>query len=304
MESTNPHPRITVNRRNRIQPSTQPKLVRKPGSSIFVFLFTLVLIPCLLAPNLYAETQVGGTIAQDTTWTIADSPYIVTDNILVVEGITLTIDPGTVVRFDEDRALRIDGSLLARGSVTDKITFTSNHSNGNWAYILFTDTSVDAKYDINGNYTGGSILEYCIVEHAKGAEVVHDGAIRIEAAHPFISRCSIENNQVSGIHAWSLTGNLKIERSSIINNRGSGISTAGGTVMISGNTIRNNDSTYYGGGIHFDGGDSIKIKDNIIMNNDAKWYGGGISLDGVGPADVSGNMILHNSGRWGSGISI
>ena len=118
--------------------------------------------------------------------------------------------------FDEDRALQIDGTLLARGSGTEKILFTTNQIGSYWAYIVFTDTSADAIYDINGNYIGGSILEYCIVEQSHGADVDNNGAIRINSAHPFISNCTLENNRVSPIHAWNLSEDFKVMNSSIL----------------------------------------------------------------------------------------
>ena len=41
-----------------------------------------------------AEEQVEGTIGADTTWT-NDKTYIVTNNVGVAPGVTLTIQPGT-----------------------------------------------------------------------------------------------------------------------------------------------------------------------------------------------------------------
>jgi len=98
-------------------------------------------------------TDVGGIIDTDTTWTLAGSPYIVTSNVLVNSGVTLTIEPCVVVKFNSGRALQIDGELIAQGTPTNPITFTSNAgaSPGAWGYILFTDTSMDATYDAGGN---------------------------------------------------------------------------------------------------------------------------------------------------------
>ena len=61
--------------------------------------------------------DVTGTIATDTTWgpSSCDS-YIVTGSITVPTGVTLTIQPGTQVRFTADKSLTVNGKLVAIGT--------------------------------------------------------------------------------------------------------------------------------------------------------------------------------------------
>ena len=49
------------------------------------------------APDGGDITTVSGPISSNTTWALANSPYIVTNSILVMDGITLTIEPGLEV---------------------------------------------------------------------------------------------------------------------------------------------------------------------------------------------------------------
>jgi len=56
---------------------------------------------------------------------LANSPYIVTGNILVNQGVTLTIEPGVTVKFNKDLYMYVDGTLIARGIEGNLITFTS-----------------------------------------------------------------------------------------------------------------------------------------------------------------------------------
>src|SRR5437773_10115670 len=80
-----------------------------------------------LAAFANAQTNVSGGIYANTTWTFANSPYIVVDTVVVFPGVTLTIDPGVVVKFDNNKRLDIrQASLIANGTITDSITFTSN----------------------------------------------------------------------------------------------------------------------------------------------------------------------------------
>jgi len=89
----------------------------------------------------------------------------VTSSILVMNGIHLTIEPGVTVKFNAAKAMQIDGELIAQGTSGSLITFTSNvgTSPGDWDYILFTDSSLDATYDGGGNYLSGSIIQYAII---------------------------------------------------------------------------------------------------------------------------------------------
>ena len=54
-------------------------------------------------PHSIGDTIVGGFITTDTVWDIGGSPYIAEQSILVMDGATLTIEPGVEVRFDPDK---------------------------------------------------------------------------------------------------------------------------------------------------------------------------------------------------------
>src|SRR6266576_3894323 len=81
----------------------------------------------LIAAFTNAQTNVSGGIYANTTWTLANSPYIVVDTVVVFPGVTLTIQPGVVVKFDSTKYLEIrNGTLIANGTAVDSITFTAN----------------------------------------------------------------------------------------------------------------------------------------------------------------------------------
>ena len=91
-----------------------------------IFLF-LILIVFLFTPFLkvFASTEVLDNITSDTTWTLAESPYVINSSIAVENGATLSIEPGVVVKFDYDTELIVDGVLNASGTRDLPIYFTS-----------------------------------------------------------------------------------------------------------------------------------------------------------------------------------
>ena len=241
--------------------------------------------------------DVGGPIDTDTTWTLAGSPYIVTSPILVMEGVTLTIEPGVTVRFNSHKALQVAGELLAMGTSEHPITFTSNVGTnpGDWDYIVFTDSSVDAVYDVGGNYQSGSILQYVVIEYAGGASVDNNGALRLDAAAPFITHCTIRNNASAGIMAYNSPTTLKMTHNAITDNAGAGIYVTSATsVEITDSTIADNVNLEAsgGGGIRVDSAATNLISRNIIRGN-TSWWGSGIQLY-AGTSTISDNVITEN----------
>lgn len=228
------------------------------------------------APTLAPATLVGGPIVSDITWTLANSPYLVVENIQVMPEVTLTIEPGVAVRFDRGKLLQVEGTLIARGTESSPITFTSAQASpqpGDWGGIIFIDSSVDATLDGAGNYLGGSVLQYCIVEY--GGDVV-ESAVHAPAAAPFIDHCRVRNNASRGIRIAGSSGKLAVVSHSTVNNN----SASKGY----------DQASRFGGGIY---AEYSKVVSNTISDNTASGeaYGAGIyALNSM----VSNNIITGN----------
>jgi len=280
-------------------------------------------------------TEISGYISSNTTWTKQDSPYYITDVTRVTEGITLIIEPGVSVYFKEKESLRIDGTLIARGTEFDRITITAQKpENGHWGNILFTPTSVGASYDNDEKYISGSILEYCDISFGGKAE--DTGIIQLNKSNPYVNHCvisnssqygiliekvvsdfflkidncTIENNIKNGINIDNLNGvseniKTKILHNKICNNQSHGIFiSVQGNVTISNNEISDN----VGSGVEIEYGDSCNLTSNLIENNSRLTddygynYGGGISVYAVKTCHISSNTIRNNVGLKGGGI--
>ncbi|MCL4266719.1 MAG: hypothetical protein KJ069_26305 [Anaerolineae bacterium] len=101
---------------------------------IVVAVATAVLALFTLSTPTAQADVVGGIIDTDTTWTLAGSPYVMTDTVTILPGVTLTIEAGVEVQAGLDTAVEVNGTLLALGTPSQPITFTSatETSPGDW----------------------------------------------------------------------------------------------------------------------------------------------------------------------------
>ena len=98
--------------------------------------------------------SVSGTLRQDTVWS---GDVWVTGFVYVPQGVTLTIEPGTRVRFKHYRGytspgeritMRVEGTLKAVGTPDRPIWFTSDAAdpmNGDWGMLRLVDAASDCE---------------------------------------------------------------------------------------------------------------------------------------------------------------
>jgi hypothetical protein len=86
-----------------------------------------------------------GAITVNTTWTLANSPYVVSNNISVASGVTLTIEPGVTVLFNQGRGMTVNGRLVAEGTAENQITFTRNAGATSWSQLNFTANNTTSR---------------------------------------------------------------------------------------------------------------------------------------------------------------
>ena len=92
-------------------PSYQSARLRRADDTQLAAHATAIHVECE-RPRCTTCTEVDGPIISDTTWTLANSPYIVVANVEVWQGVTLTIQPGVVVKFNKDKLLQVNGTLI------------------------------------------------------------------------------------------------------------------------------------------------------------------------------------------------
>ena len=93
--------------------------------------------------------EIGGIVAEDMTLH-EGVHYIVTQTIAVPQGVTLTIEPGAVLKFKDGTAFNCEGTLIAAGTPEKMIIFTSADGDlGNYGPLIFNNNTV--KYALIEN---------------------------------------------------------------------------------------------------------------------------------------------------------
>ncbi len=132
------------------------------------FVPALLLILCLSTPatahspmnRFWGEVPVDMDLSGD---------ILIVKTLTVPEGVKLTIEPGTIVRFEpsENNGIVVSGELIAVGTKDRPIQFIPKDGKGFWRGIEFI--------------TGGKgRIEDCIVEHAQKKIIGQSGKIVIQ----------------------------------------------------------------------------------------------------------------------------
>lgn len=297
---------------------------------------SLVLIATIqpvVAMPIETTCTISGVLTSDTTWSPAIcDPYVVGGNVRVDEGVTLTIRPGTTVRFQQGFGLEVEGTLIARGLPTAMITLTSNQMTpgpNDWNGLEFTDASVDAILDDSDAYVRGSALQYVVIEYAT-SPYFPGAALRLSQSAPFIDHCIIRNNGSGGLYATVDGGELYLRNNLFSGNAHVGIDashssaltpSSPGGIYVARNTFTQNNTgvrapftalRVQSGWAAIDGniitensndiggveGIVVDVEQGIISNNViADNVGTSILADGVsntGPLTITGNLITAN----------
>ena len=191
-----------------------------------------------------AETEVGGIINSDTTWTLANSPYIITGTVQVPSDITLIIDQGVTVKVNSGEKIKIAGILNVNGSENLPIKFISNDDN-RWSGIEFIN-SVDS-------YINNATIKNAIQ------------AIELQGVSPVIFTGNLFQNNSSVITDSGGYQNMQFLNNTFLNNTivFSGIRTLDDNRFENNIFVDNNSVFDYG--YYF--GNTVISNNNFINNN-------------------------------------
>ncbi|MBR9998660.1 MAG: right-handed parallel beta-helix repeat-containing protein [Cyclobacteriaceae bacterium] len=265
-----------------------------------------------------SETEVTLTsnITEDATWT-ADKVYILGGRITVLDGVTLTIEPGTIIKGEAGTgsnatALLVarGGMLMAEGTAQAPIIFTSVADEiqpEDMAAGEFASPNLDP--DVNGLWGGVLILGRAPIsaknEQGDVTELQIEGIPTSDPNGLFggddpsdnsgiITYISIRHggtnigsgNEINGLTLGGVGSGTTISNVEIVANQDDGIEWFGGTVSVTNAVVWNAGDD----GIDTDQAWSGTVENFIVVNPGDRAF----ELDGPEGTFTSANHIIRN----------
>ncbi|MCE9777559.1 fibronectin type III domain-containing protein, partial [Shewanella algae] len=234
-----------------------------------------------IVPSEVRAIRIGGEILGN--WVIRSGVYHVVSDLVVKDNVSLNISGESVFKFDIGRSIRVDGR------------FSTNSDNE--GLILFTSMKDDVKGDTNKDEASEPQAGDWVGIYANRAEEFNLNNIKI--AYAGRSEQSISSYYTDAV----------LNGTEIINGKGNGIYTVGGSLSVTNSfvsknsnyaiyststriDISNSEVSDNGAGLYFSSIPDVKLSGNNIHNNE----GFGVYFSGTGSSgDIINNKIVNNA---------
>ncbi|MCG2795785.1 MAG: right-handed parallel beta-helix repeat-containing protein, partial [Actinomycetia bacterium] len=255
------------------------------------------------------RTYIGGTLTRDTTLYRRCNPYILLVDLIIPEGVTLTIEPGVVVKA-LNAGIFVDGTLIAEGASSDRIVMTSYKDD-----TLFGDTNNDGDSTGSpGDWKGITLRADSTESSITNTQMLYTGhsgksAITVEKGSHKVESCKIKDAGHQGIYI--IGGTPEITNSEITGRTNNGVEILSGSPTVSGCTIKLLEEGR-GLGLHVAGGSPVidsnridgcgtgihvsacDIATSITSNTVTGCSGSAIDLRNSRPGTLTGNTGWNN----------
>ena len=216
----------------------------------------------------YILTTHSGTLVQDESW-MGTFTHHITDHVFISNGVTLTINPGAVIKFDASKTITVQqgGRLVAEGTVASPITFTSIKDDsvggdtngdgnstlpapGDWQSIVVdgaqaTLNHVDVRY--GGALPGPQQTAMIVIRGINPLFTLRNSIIRDSLYDGIAGQAGatlVENTVLTGIDRaiGSFSGSITVVNATLDNNR-IGLLVHGGALNVSNTIVTNSLET-------------------------------------------------------------
>ncbi|MDD3050964.1 MAG: right-handed parallel beta-helix repeat-containing protein, partial [Candidatus Cloacimonetes bacterium] len=249
------------------------------------------------------NNNVSGTLSGDVLWD--KSTYTVTADLELAETATLTINPGTIVRFAAGVKFDVFGNIIFHGTPEAPITFINLVDGQPWAGIRVFDLQ-----------TGNTIIKNCTFSGANKSiqnrlsEDILGGAVYCFNSSITFENCLFENNTAvsGGAVAGNSVSNLVYTDCIFRNNTATEF---GGAIFAMDHSdqffLRSlfHDNICLGGGYNGKGGaiyaysySDLSVDFCVFTENTAAYHSGAFDLGGALYYELNSNIVMNNSILW------
>jgi len=230
----------------------------------------------------FGATEISGDITSDVTWH-ANQEYLLVGQTFVKSGVTLTIEPGTIIKSNADDgaglapALVIErgGKLIADGTADKPITFTSSlpetelPARGTWGGLILLGNAPTNK--------GESFVEGLAGVPYGGDDPADNSGILRYVRVWYGGRSIGEDNEINGITFAGVGNGTIVEYCEVAYNLDDGFEFFGGTVNVK------NLSALYVGDDCFDTDEGYQGKGQFLFALQGQdMCGRGFEMDNAG----------------------
>ena len=200
---------------------------RITAGSVAYQLFAALCMSFAFAEAAHAQTNITAPITVNTVWRAGDGPFVLSGDVRVQNGASLTIEPGTVLYMGAGSALTVQaGTLVVDGTAAQRVTITSQKvqlgqtpAKGDWAGLRFLSGAsqsrlsyVDIEFGSGIAVNGARlILQNTRLRSHAGSAIAIDLASSLdggenEATDNDINAIAVPAGDILGSVSWSLRG--------------------------------------------------------------------------------------------------
>ncbi|MBR9855103.1 MAG: hypothetical protein GYB37_11100, partial [Algicola sp.] len=290
------------------------------GANIDVFSWTLAASESAIpAEPLGTTITKTGFLTIDETWT-AENIYVLDGKVIVGDGITLTIEPGTIIKGAEGQetlasALVVDqgGILIAEGTPSSPIIFTSvldgiepgqttgtltTADTGLWGgVIVLGKAPISVNGDIEAAQIEGLPADEDYGQYGGTDPADYSGSLKyISIRHGGVAIAA--DNEINGLTLGGVGSETTIDHIEVVANQDDGIEWFGGTVNVTNALVWSQGDDGFDADQAWTGSMTNGV---VVMSTES---GSALELDGPeGSAATEGGYTFEDITLIGAGTS-